>query len=30
MLVRLANLSRGREDSFHGQELLDALGNLKA
>ncbi|KAJ7233997.1 hypothetical protein C8J57DRAFT_1729336, partial [Mycena rebaudengoi] len=30
MLVRLTNLSRGREDSFHGQELLDALGNLKA
>ncbi|KAJ7249351.1 hypothetical protein C8J57DRAFT_1475265 [Mycena rebaudengoi] len=28
-LAQLANLSRGREDSFHVQELLDALGNLK-
>jgi hypothetical protein len=29
-LAQLANLSRGHEDSFHIQELLDALGNLKA
>ncbi|KAJ7226295.1 hypothetical protein C8J57DRAFT_1585851 [Mycena rebaudengoi] len=29
-LAQLANLSRGREDSFQAQELLDALGNLKA
>ncbi|KAJ7235818.1 hypothetical protein C8J57DRAFT_1479396 [Mycena rebaudengoi] len=29
-LAQLANLSRGREGSFQAQELLDALGNLKA
>ncbi|KAJ7226289.1 hypothetical protein C8J57DRAFT_1731051 [Mycena rebaudengoi] len=29
-LVQLANFSRGREDSFQAQELLDAIGNLKA
>ncbi|KAJ7226293.1 hypothetical protein C8J57DRAFT_1535280 [Mycena rebaudengoi] len=29
-LAQLANLSRGREDNFQVQELLDALGNLKA
>ncbi|KAJ7226272.1 hypothetical protein C8J57DRAFT_1731038 [Mycena rebaudengoi] len=28
-LAQLANLSRGHEDSFQAQELLDALGNLK-
>ncbi|KAJ7249328.1 hypothetical protein C8J57DRAFT_688386 [Mycena rebaudengoi] len=28
-LAQLANLSRGHEDNFHAQELLDALGNLK-
>ncbi|KAJ7226278.1 hypothetical protein C8J57DRAFT_1481734 [Mycena rebaudengoi] len=29
-LAQLANLSRGHEDNFQAQELLDALGNLKA
>ncbi|KAJ7236916.1 hypothetical protein C8J57DRAFT_128916 [Mycena rebaudengoi] len=29
-LANLANLSRGREDSFQAPELLDALANLKA
>ncbi|KAJ7233952.1 hypothetical protein C8J57DRAFT_1480158 [Mycena rebaudengoi] len=29
-LAQLANLSRGHEDNFHVQELLDALGDLKA
>ncbi|KAJ7249285.1 hypothetical protein C8J57DRAFT_1668757 [Mycena rebaudengoi] len=29
-LAQLANLSRGHEDSFHVQELLNALGDLKA
>ncbi|KAJ7233387.1 hypothetical protein C8J57DRAFT_1729528 [Mycena rebaudengoi] len=29
-LAQLANLLRGCEDSFQAQELLDALGNLKA
>ncbi|KAJ7233969.1 hypothetical protein C8J57DRAFT_1729317 [Mycena rebaudengoi] len=29
-LAQLAKLSRGHEDNFHVEELLDALGNLKA